>query len=67
MPRAVFGPDHAFLPRDELLSFDEIARLVGIFTRLGVEKVRLTGGEPLVRRELPSLVARLAALPGVAT
>jgi GTP 3',8-cyclase len=65
MPRAVFGPDHAFLPRAELLTFDEIARLVSIFTRLGVEKVRLTGGEPLVRRELPSLVATLAAIPGV--
>src|SRR3954470_7352732 len=62
MPRAVFGPDHAFLPRQELLTFDEITRLVDIFTRLGVEKVRLTGGEPLVRRDLPSLVAQLAAL-----
>ena len=65
MPRAVFGRDHAFLPRTELLTFEEIARLVGIFTRLGVEKVRLTGGEPLVRRELPALVATLAAIPGV--
>jgi cyclic pyranopterin phosphate synthase len=65
MPRAVFGRDHAFLPRAELLTFDEIARLVAIFTRLGVEKVRLTGGEPLVRRELPSLVRTLAAIPGV--
>jgi cyclic pyranopterin phosphate synthase len=61
MPRAVFGPDHAFLPRAELLAFEEIARLVAIFARLGVEKVRLTGGEPLVRRELPTLVAALAA------
>jgi GTP 3',8-cyclase len=65
MPRAVFGRDHAFLPRAELLTFEEIARLVRIFTGLGVEKVRLTGGEPLVRRELPSLVASLAAIPGV--
>jgi cyclic pyranopterin phosphate synthase len=65
MPRAVFGPDHAFLPRAELLTFDEITRLVAIFTRLGVEKVRLTGGEPLVRRELPSLVRALAEIPGV--
>jgi cyclic pyranopterin phosphate synthase len=65
MPRAVFGRDHAFLPRAELLTFDEIARLVATFTRLGVEKVRLTGGEPLVRRELPALVATLAAIPGV--
>ncbi len=65
MPRAVFGPDHAFLPRAELLTFDEIARLVAIFTRLGVEKVRLTGGEPLVRRELPALVQAIAAIAGV--
>jgi cyclic pyranopterin phosphate synthase len=65
MPRAVFGRDHAFLPRAELLTFEEIARLVTIFTQLGVEKVRLTGGEPLVRRELPTLVGMLAAIPGV--
>ena len=65
MPRAVFGRDHAFLPRAELLTFEEIARLVRVFTRLGVEKVRLTGGEPLVRRELPALVGVLAAIPGV--
>jgi cyclic pyranopterin phosphate synthase len=65
MPRAVFGRDHAFLPRAELLTFDEIARLVAIFARLGVEKVRLTGGEPLVRRDLPTLVRTLAAIPGV--
>jgi cyclic pyranopterin phosphate synthase len=65
MPRAVFGPDHAFLPRAELLTFDEITRLVAVFTRLGVEKVRLTGGEPLVRKGLPSLVSTLAAIDGV--
>jgi cyclic pyranopterin phosphate synthase len=65
MPRTVFGPDHAFLPRDEILSFEEIARLTRTFTRLGVEKVRLTGGEPLVRRELTTLVAMLAAVSGV--
>jgi cyclic pyranopterin phosphate synthase len=65
MPRAVFGPDHAFLPTADLLTFDEIERLVRVFTRLGVEKVRLTGGEPLVRRDLPSLVSALASIPGV--
>jgi cyclic pyranopterin phosphate synthase len=65
MPRAVFGPDHAFLPREEMLTFDEIARLVTIFGRLGVEKVRLTGGEPLVRRDLQDLVETLAEIPGV--
>jgi GTP 3',8-cyclase len=65
MPRAVFGPDHAFLPHDDLLTFEEITRLVAIFARLGVEKVRLTGGEPLVRRELPRLVEALAKIEGV--
>ncbi|HEX3219459.1 MAG TPA: GTP 3',8-cyclase MoaA [Candidatus Limnocylindria bacterium] len=65
MPRAVFGPDHAFLPRAELLSFEEITRLVGLFTQLGVRKVRLTGGEPLVRRDLPALVGELALIEGV--
>ena len=65
MPRAVFGPDHAFLEHDDLLSFAEIARLVRIFATLGVEKVRLTGGEPLVRRDVPALVAELAGIPGV--
>jgi cyclic pyranopterin phosphate synthase len=65
MPRAVFGPDHAFLASADLLSFEEIERLVRVFTRLGVEKVRLTGGEPLVRRDLPTLVRALAATPRV--
>ena len=65
MPREFFGRDHAFLPRAELLTFEEIARLVRIFTRLGVGKVRLTGGEPLVRRELASLLRMLADTPGV--
>jgi cyclic pyranopterin phosphate synthase len=65
MPRAVFGPDHAFLPHDDLLSFEEITRLVGLFVSLGVRKVRLTGGEPLVRRDLASLVRDLAAIPRV--
>jgi cyclic pyranopterin phosphate synthase len=65
MPREVYGRDHAFLPRADLLSFEEIARVVAVFARLGVEKVRLTGGEPLVRRDLPVLVGELAAIPGV--
>lgn len=65
MPREVFGPDHAFLERDELLSFEEIARLVTIMVDLGVTKLRLTGGEPLLRQQLPDLVARLAAIAGV--
>jgi cyclic pyranopterin phosphate synthase len=54
-----------FLPRQSLLSFEEIERFVQIATTLGIDKIRLTGGEPLVRRELPKLVAKLAAIPGV--
>ncbi|WP_019586337.1 GTP 3',8-cyclase MoaA [Deinococcus apachensis] len=65
MPAEVFGPDYAFLPRSELLSFEEIERLAGAFVTLGVRKLRLTGGEPLLRRDLPDLVARLARLEGV--
>ena len=54
-----------WLERDEVLSFEEIERLVGLLVRLGIEDVRLTGGEPLVRREFPRLVAMLAAVPGL--
>ncbi len=62
MPKEVFGRDYRFLPRRELLTFEEIERVAGVFVRLGVSKLRITGGEPLLRRDLPSLVARLAAL-----
>src|SRR5438309_1689747 len=65
MPRDVFGPDYAFLPKGELLSFEEIARLARIFARHGVEKIRLTGGEPLLRRNLERLIEMLAEIPGV--
>jgi cyclic pyranopterin phosphate synthase len=65
MPKEVFGKDYAFLERKELLTFEEIARLARVFRRLGIEKVRLTGGEPLVRRNLEELVAMLAAIPGL--
>src|SRR5918998_1979492 len=61
MPKEVFGKDYAFLERKALLSFEEIARLARVFQRLGIEKVRLTGGEPLVRRNLEQLIAMLAA------
>src|SRR6476469_6913006 len=54
-----------WLPRDEVLSFEEIARLVRVRAAMGVEEVRLTGGEPLVRRDLPTLVEQLGAIPGV--
>ncbi|HET9047406.1 MAG TPA: GTP 3',8-cyclase MoaA [Chiayiivirga sp.] len=66
MPKALFGSDHAFLPRANVLSFEEITRLVAVFADLGVEKIRLTGGEPLVRRGLENLVAQLARVPGIA-
>jgi cyclic pyranopterin phosphate synthase len=65
MPRELFGPHHAFLPRAELLSFEEIERLVRVFAGLGVTKVRLTGGEPLLRRDLPDLVRRVSAVEGI--
>src|SRR4051812_8703231 len=62
MPREAFGPDFAFLPRAEILSFEEITRLARVFIQLGVRKLRLTGGEPLLRRDLPRLVEMLSAL-----
>ena len=62
MPKEVFGRDYAFLPRDQVLSFEEIARLARAFVGLGVEKLRITGGEPLVRRDLPDLIAMLAEI-----
>jgi GTP 3',8-cyclase len=65
MPRAVFGADFPFLERDELLTFEEIALLTRVLVTLGVRKVRLTGGEPLLRRDLPQLVAQLGAIDGL--
>jgi cyclic pyranopterin phosphate synthase len=65
MPKEVFGPDHQFLQRDELLSYEEIARLARLFVANGVEKLRLTGGEPLVRRNLDQLIGMLASIDGL--
>ena len=62
MPKEIFGADYAFMERDELLTFEEIARLARIAVAHGVEKIRLTGGEPLLRKGLEELVAMLAAL-----
>jgi cyclic pyranopterin phosphate synthase len=62
MPREVFDAGHEFLPHSAILSFEEITRLAGVFVELGVQKIRLTGGEPLVRKQLPRLVAMLAGL-----
>ncbi len=62
MPREIYGPDFEFLPRSLVLSFEEITRVARTFVSLGVEKLRITGGEPLVRRDLPDLIAMLAAI-----
>lgn len=65
MPVESFGPDHEFLPREELLTFEELIRLTKLMVPLGVRKIRLTGGEPLMRRGLEDLVAMLATIEGV--
>lgn len=65
MPAEVFGPDYAFLKEELLLTFDEIERLARLFISMGVNKIRLTGGEPLLRKDLPTLIARLAKLEGL--
>ena len=65
MPKEVYGRDYTFLPRRDLLTFEEIARLAGVFARLGLEKIRLTGGEPLIRRDVERLVEMLASIPGL--
>lgn len=65
MPKEIFGRDYEFLARDLLLSFEEITRLVRLFAARGVHKIRLTGGEPLLRKNLDELVAMLAAVPGI--
>jgi GTP 3',8-cyclase len=65
MPKEVFGSDYHFLDRKEVLTFEEIARLARIFVSHGVQKIRLTGGEPLVRRDLPMLVKMLDEIPGL--
>ena len=65
MPKEVFGPGYRFLGRNEVLSFEELERLTRVFAGLGVRKVRLTGGEPLLRRDADALVARLAAIEGI--
>jgi len=64
MPKEVFDRDYAFLPQSSLLTFEEIVRVAGLFVAHGVRKIRLTGGEPLLRRDLDRLVAMLAALRG---
>jgi cyclic pyranopterin phosphate synthase len=65
MPRDVFDRNHVFLPREQILTFEEIERLVMVFTGLGVEKIRLTGGEPLLRHGIAELVGRIASVEGI--
>ncbi|WP_255437568.1 GTP 3',8-cyclase MoaA [Thalassobacillus sp. CUG 92003] len=65
MPAEIFGEDYPFLSQDELLSFDEIARLAEIFARFGTEKIRITGGEPLLRKDLDQLIRRLFEIEGI--
>ncbi|WP_079508065.1 GTP 3',8-cyclase MoaA [Mesobacillus jeotgali] len=65
MPAEIFGPDFAFLPKSELLSYEEIERVAKMFIELGVEKIRLTGGEPLMRKDLPILVKKLNQIEGL--
>jgi cyclic pyranopterin phosphate synthase len=65
MPKEVFGRDYQFLERSELLTFEEIERTARVFVGLGVHKVRITGGEPLVRRNIETLIGLLAAIPGL--
>ena len=65
MPREMFGPDYVFLPRDELLTFEETVSIIRAFVARGVSKVRITGGEPLLRKGIVDLVAMIAAVEGV--
>lgn len=65
MPAEIFGPDFVFLPKSELLTYEEIDRIARIFVGMGVEKIRLTGGEPLLRKDLPILVKMLSKIDGL--
>src|SRR3954451_21081597 len=65
MPKEVFGRDYRFLDRRELLSFEEIERVARVSVGLGVEKIRLPGGEPLVRKDLEQLIGRLTRIEGL--
>jgi GTP 3',8-cyclase len=65
MPREVFGPGYAFVPRNELLTLEEIARIAQVFAMAGMRKVRITGGEPMIRRNLEHLIEMLDAIDGV--
>ena len=62
MPKEIFGDDFVFLSKDELLTFDEMVRIAQVYTQLGVKKIRITGGEPLLRRDLDKLIYQLNQL-----
>src|SRR5207244_10455537 len=63
MPKEIYGKGYQFLPKEQLLTFEELARLAAVFASLGTKKIRLTGGEPLMRRGLDALVRMLAEIP----
>ena len=65
MPAEIFGEAYEFLPREEILTFEEITRLTGLFAEFGVTKARITGGEPLLRTDLPQLISQIAAVEGI--
>ena len=65
MPREIFGPGYAFVPRDELLRLEEIVRIAKVFAACGVKKVRITGGEPMIRRNLEHLIEMIASIEGI--
>ena len=65
MPREVFGPGYAFVPREDLLTLEEIARIARVFAAIGMRKVRITGGEPLIRRNLEHLIEMIDAMDEV--
>lgn len=65
MPKEIFGDDYVFLPQEHLLSFEEIERLARVYADLGVKKLRITGGEPLMRKDLYKLIERLNGIPGI--
>ncbi|PTK68203.1 GTP 3',8-cyclase MoaA [Staphylococcus borealis] len=65
MPKEIFGDDYVFLPKDELLTFEEMVRIARVYAELGVKKLRITGGEPLLRRNLYQLIAELNNIDGI--
>ena len=65
MPKEIFGRDFTFMPKEQLLSFEEIERLASLFVEMGVKKIRLTGGEPLLRKNLPYLINKLVSIDGL--